>query len=87
MRKQRHTILAIIISAVVLISCQPNFSSSNGDNGDIQDIRVQVAEPIKTTSKVEQFPLPNCGGSDKLAQSLEHLHLSAKVLLLVLKPQ
>lgn len=71
MRKQLHTILAIIISAVVLISCQPNFtSSSNGQNGDIQDIRVQVAEPTKTTSKVEQFPLPNCGGSDKLAQSL-----------------
>jgi hypothetical protein len=71
MRKQLHTILAAIISAVILISCQPNVvSTPNGGNGDIQDIRVQVAEPTKTTSKVEQFPLPNCGGSDKLAQSL-----------------
>ena len=71
MRKHLHTILAIIISAVVLIACQPNVAPTpNGENGDIQDIRVQVIEPTKTTSKVEQFPLPNCGGSDKLAQSL-----------------
>jgi hypothetical protein len=71
MRKQLYTVLATIISAIVLISCQPNSVSPQvGENGDIQDIRVKVTEPTKMTSKVEQFPLPNCGGSDKLAQSL-----------------
>jgi hypothetical protein len=71
MKKRLHVILAVIISAIILISCQPNVvSTPSGGNGDIQDIHVQVSEPTKTTSKVEQFPLPNCGGSDKLAQSL-----------------
>ncbi len=61
----------VIASAFVLVSCQPPASStqSTQDNG-IQDIRVQVVEPTRTTTKVEQFPLPNCGGTDRLAQSL-----------------
>jgi hypothetical protein len=40
MRKQLYTVLATIISAIVLISCQPNSVSPQvGENGDIQDIR------------------------------------------------
>lgn len=63
--------MLIIISAFVLAACQPTASPTQSTQGNgIQDIRVQVAEPIRTTTKVEQFPLPNCGGTDKLAQSL-----------------
>ena len=71
MRKPLHTQLAIVISTILLVSCVPGtVSIPNGGNDDIHDIRVQVVEPIRTTAKVEQFPLPNCGGTDKLAQSL-----------------
>lgn len=71
MRNQLRTIIAIVISAVILISCQPNtVSTPSVENGNIQDIRVQIVEPVRTTSEVEQFSLPNCGGTDKLTQSL-----------------
>lgn len=72
MRTQFRNLLniaIIIFSAIILISCKPPDSVSEPDD-NIQDIRVQVVEPERTTSKVEQFPLPNCGGTDKLAQSL-----------------
>ena len=63
-------LIAIGLPALV-VSCQPTPAPTQYvDNGEIQDVRVQTAEPIKNTSKVEQFPLPNCGGSDKLGQSL-----------------
>jgi len=61
----------IIVLAFLVVSCQPTpFPTQPTEGNGIQDIRVQATEPTKTTSKVEQFPLPNCGGSDKLAQSL-----------------
>jgi hypothetical protein len=61
----------IIVSGIVLVSCQPiTAPTQSPQNDDIQDVRVQVVEPVRTTSKVEQFPLPNCGGTDKLEQSL-----------------
>ena len=61
----------IIVLASLIVSCQPTTPpTQNVYSNEIQDIRVQVTEPTKATSKVEQFPLPNCGGSDKLAQSL-----------------
>ncbi len=63
-------IVYIIVLAFLVASCQPTAPAQNGSSNDIQDIRVQATEPTKSTSKVEQFPLPNCGGSDKLAQSL-----------------
>lgn len=56
---------------LLLISCQPSVRSTPvALDNDVQDIRVQMVEPIRTTAKVEQFPLPNCGGTDRLAQSL-----------------
>lgn len=72
MRKQFSyflNITFIICSAVVLASCQPSTPVAELNN-DIQDIRVQMVEPERNTSKVEQFPLPNCGGNEILAQSL-----------------
>ncbi len=62
----------IVILGVISASCQPIAPqpSSIPENA-VQDIRVVSAtEPVKTTIKVEQFPLPNCGGSDKLTQGL-----------------
>jgi hypothetical protein len=64
------TVIAIVLAGLV-VSCQPTPAPTQYiDNSEIQDVRVQTAEPIKNTSKVEQFPLPNCGGSDNLGQSL-----------------
>lgn len=73
MRKQTNNLFnfaLIIFCKIILISCTPPPTSVSQSNNNIQDIRVQVVEPERTTSKVEQFPLPNCGGTDKLAQSL-----------------
>lgn len=62
---------SLIILLLSIMSCQPTASPTPITLGDeIQDIRVQMVEPIKTTADVEQFPLPNCGGTDKLGQSL-----------------
>lgn len=58
--------LFIIVTLLFLVSCQVAVHS----DGDVQDILVQVTEPIQTTTKTEQFPLPNCGGTDRLVQSL-----------------
>lgn len=61
----------IITSAIVLASCQSAAAPTQSSrNDDIQDVRVQTVEPVRATAKVESFPLPNCGGTDKLEQSL-----------------
>lgn len=71
MRTQFSNLLniVVIISTIILVSCESP-STIAETNNDIQDIRVQMVEPERTTTKVEQFPLPNCGGNEKLAQSL-----------------
>jgi hypothetical protein len=67
----RWKIVIAIVLATLVASCQPATPPTQTvGNDEIQDVRVQTAEPIKNISKVEQFPLPNCGGSDKLGQSL-----------------
>lgn len=72
MTKQFSTILITafsIFSTIVLVACQSPTSVSEPNN-DIEDIRVQIAEPNRTTSDIEEIPLPNCGGTDKLSQTL-----------------
>jgi hypothetical protein len=64
------TIFAFTIIITFISSCGSNSPSSQNSNNEVQDIRVQIAQPEKNNVKVEQFPLPNCGGTDKLAQSL-----------------
>ena len=69
----RFTLRALLAwtFAFALASCQsPSAPTQNAQDNNVQDIRVQMVEPIRTTAKVEQFPLPNCGGTDRLAQSL-----------------
>lgn len=59
---------ALIISFMILLnSCQ--IAPSPAD-GEVQDVRVQIVEPVRVVSKVEPFPLPNCGGTDRLIQFL-----------------
>lgn len=73
MLSQQMLLKMVILSlSLFLISCQPPVSPPTpvAQENDIQDIHVQMAEPVKTTADVEQFPLPNCGGTDKLGQSL-----------------
>lgn len=63
--------IILFILTLTLVSCQMSTPSAQvAQDNDIQNIRVQMAEPVKTTADVEQFPLPNCGGTDKLVQSL-----------------
>jgi hypothetical protein len=64
--------LLIMSLLFVSVSCQPMGPSNQGTpDSSMQDVRVvQATEPTKATAKVEQFPLPNCGGTDKLVQSL-----------------
>ena len=63
--------IAFLLAVLTLVSCQSmNLTPQAAQGNDLQDIRVNTAEPSRTTAKVEQFPLPNCGGTDKLAQTL-----------------
>ena len=71
--QHQSTLLKVLLIAglaMLAVSCQPASPTPNPNGTEIQDIRVKLTEPAKTTSKVEQFPLPNCGGTDRLAQSL-----------------
>lgn len=56
---------------MIISGCQssPNPSSAT-DDGEVQNIQVQKVSPQKTVSFTEEFPLPNCGGTEKLTQTL-----------------
>ncbi|OQX65071.1 MAG: hypothetical protein B5M51_01800 [Anaerolinea sp. 4484_236] len=72
MKKKHRFISLFTISLVMIISgCQssPNPSSAT-DDGEVQNIQVQKVSPQKTVSFTEEFPLPNCGGTEKLTQTL-----------------
>jgi len=61
----------LVLFTLVLVSCQVSVTPTQvSKNDDIQDVRVRIAQPTTRIAKVEQFPLPNCGGTDKLSQSL-----------------
>lgn len=63
--------IAVLLTITLFSSsCQAASHSDENSVGEIQDIRVVATDPQKSTLRVEQFPLPNCGGSDRLAQSL-----------------
>lgn len=78
MKKNDHfTPLLVIFLLMTVSSCQsappsadnqqPNAVSSGGE---VQSIQVDKASPQKTIGITEEFSLPNCGGTEKLTQTL-----------------
>jgi len=61
-----------VASILVLIACQsqPAPPSQVAQSSEIQDVRVSAATPTETRVDSEEFPLPNCGGTSDLRQSL-----------------
>jgi len=66
---QIRTLLIITLVFILLAACQTT-TTPTLQPGEVQDIRVQIVEPVRSIARVEQFPLPNCGGTEKLTQSL-----------------
>ena len=69
--KLQQGILMAIIS-VLVAGCQLSapMATPTLDTNEIQNIQVQTANPEKSSGVSEDFPLPNCGGTGKLAQTL-----------------
>lgn len=67
-----------IFTLIVLSSCQPSSSSADvptaisetSGNDQISNIQVKTVTSQKYPGNTEEFPLPNCGGTGKLTQSL-----------------
>ena len=73
--KRKLSFLYIVIPSILLLAitgCQlfPNASSQSNDADDVQNIQVNPVSAQKTDGSIEEFPLPNCGGTGKLTQSL-----------------
>jgi hypothetical protein len=64
--------IVLIVLALMLVSCQPSTSSSVpvAKSNGIDDVRVIAAEPTESRVGSETFPLPNCGGTSELHQTL-----------------
>jgi len=68
------SILASVVSLFTLFACTddtqtPTITPSTS-TATISNIRVERAEAVKSPGQTEDFPLPNCGGTGELAQSL-----------------
>lgn len=78
MKINRHTILLSSTLLLLIISgCQPASTSTDNPQPNIttggeevQNIQVGKAPPRRSVSSSEEFPLPNCGGTEKLTQTL-----------------
>ena len=71
------SLLAIFLM-VIVSSCQsaptvistPQTNSPSNGNSEVQNISVDTVSAQRTPGTTEEFPLPNCGGTGKLTQSL-----------------
>ncbi|NOG76359.1 MAG: hypothetical protein HND45_10755 [Chloroflexi bacterium] len=78
MKIKRYIIsLSVIFLLLVVSGCQPAPTPIDNPQptittggGEVQNIRVEKASPQRTVSSSEEFPLPNCGGTEKLTQTL-----------------
>ena len=59
---------------MLLGSCQPvpteQPENQNAQNNVVENIRVTTVQPSETLVKTETFPLPNCGGTGEIRQTL-----------------
>ena len=75
MFKASYKITFAWLFSFVLFACQPNAPSTQVSLGDVgnsrvTNIHVKPAPPQTTSGDLEEFPLPNCGGTSELSQSL-----------------
>jgi hypothetical protein len=67
------TLLMLIVSScqpASTIADVPQANPAPNSNSDIQNINVKTVASQRTAGNKEEFPLPNCGGTGKLTQSL-----------------
>ncbi len=80
-KTSRTTLLksaVLVVSALLIVSCQPQATQPlstpvaqvTQDSGNPQDVRVNSAVPTETRVDSEEFPLPNCGGTGEIHQTL-----------------
>ncbi len=65
-----NSIRSISATALTIIVFLGALNGCSGKTQEISDIRVTQAEPTSIKGEIEEFPLPNCGGSGELKQSL-----------------
>ncbi len=68
-------LLTLFLSSIILFGCQtasPNTSiqPDSVSSTEVSSIHVKPASPKKISGDTEEFPLPNCGGTGELSQSL-----------------
>jgi len=79
MRNFLAIFVGVILGAGILVSCQSNEPVSVLNNAptvsespseQVSNVQVKTVSPNIIEGKVEEFPLPNCGGTGPLKQSL-----------------
>lgn len=76
-RNHRFISLLAIFLLMTISSCQSTPPATNNQpsntvsgGGEVQNIQVDKVSPQKTAGITEDFSLPNCGGTEKLTQTL-----------------
>lgn len=71
---KRLYLSTILLVSVFLGSCQPapteQPANQNAQNNAVENIRVTTVQPSESLVKTETFPLPNCGGTGEIHQTL-----------------
>ncbi|GEM_PF-1403082 len=71
MKNQKIVFMSFLVLALFITSCQPTVPSAGiPQNDGIADVRVNTAPPTETKINTEEFPLPNCGGTGEIRQTL-----------------
>lgn len=78
-----HQFSNIILISFLLIfgvACQPSNLTpqpipiqspvAQDSPGAVKNVQIKMANPVKNKGEIEPFPLPNCGGTGELTQSL-----------------
>lgn len=76
-KKHRFMSLLGIFLLMSISSCQSASPATDNQQptittggGEVQNIQVDKVTPQRTSGITEEFPLPNCGGTEKLTQTL-----------------
>lgn len=70
--KKRHQLSVLIFISLFLGACQQTEQPSiqTAQNSAVENMRVTTVQPIVSLVKTEPFPLPNCGGTGEIHQTL-----------------
>jgi hypothetical protein len=70
MMKHLQKSIVVIFLSLAIVSCQSGAASQQPQGDGIQDIRVNTAALTEVKVSSEEFPLPNCGGTGEIHQTL-----------------